>query len=137
MNEPQSPNTDENLRLLSMFHYIWAAMGILGLGFLALHYGMMSTMMDPEVMARDGKPPPQDMLRFMGMFKWFYVGFALYGITTMVLNVLAAQWIRARTHWMFCVVVAAINCISMPLGTVLGAFTLVLLTKPAVRASFR
>ena len=137
MNDPLPPTTDENLRLLSTFHYVWAAMGILGLAFLALHYGMMSTMMDPEVLAREGKPPPEDMLRFMGLFKWFYVGFGLFGITTMVLNVLAAQRIRARTHWMFCIVVAAINCISMPLGTVLGVFTIVMLTKPAVRASFR
>ena len=97
----------------------------------------MSAMMSPEVLAKADKPPPPEFLHFMGMFKWFYVAFGLYGITTMVLNVLAAMWISARRNWMFCMVVAAINCISIPLGTILGVFTLVILAKDPVRASFR
>ena len=137
MNTQDPQRTDENLRLLSTFHYIWAALGILGLGFLALHYSFMSSMLDPEVLARADKPPPPEMLRFMDMFKWFYVVFGLFGITTMVLNFLAATWIRARRNWTFCMVVAGINCISLPLGTILGVFTLVLLTRDPARQSFR
>jgi hypothetical protein len=136
MDAPQATTSDENLRQLSIFHYIWAAMGIFGLAFLALHYSFMTTMMDPGMLAKADKPPPPEMLHFMGMFKWFYLAFALYGVTTMVLNVLAAMWLRARRNWMFCMVVAGINCISMPLGTILGIFTIVVLSKDPVRESF-
>jgi len=37
---------------------------------------------------------------------------------------------------MFCVVMAGIACMFMPFGTVLGVFTLVVLTKPVVRELF-
>jgi len=133
MNSQAVPS-DEHLRLLSLFHYLWAGCGIFGLAFIALHYSFMSSMMDPARMGGAGQPPPPEM---MDMMRFMYVGFALYGITTMVLNVLAAMWIRTRTNWTFCMVVAGINCISIPLGTVLGVFTLVLLGKDAARARFR
>ena len=133
MNSQATP-TDEHLRLLSVFHYAWAGCGIFGLAFIALHYSFMSAIMDPARMAESGKPPPPEMMQMMQLM---YVGFALYGITTMVLNVLAAMSIRARSNWTFCMIVAGINCISVPLGTVLGVFTLVLLGKDAAREKFR
>ena len=137
MNAPPPPPSAEHLRLLSLFHYVWAAMGIFGFAFLVLHYGFMSAMMSQSMLAESGKPPPPHMQPMMGMFKWFYVAFGLYGITTMVLNALAAKWLRARRNWVFCMVVAGINCLSIPLGTVLGVFTIVVLAKDPVRLSFR
>ena|SRR5688572_11566144 len=133
MNSQAAPS-DEHLRLLSLFHYIWAGCGIFGLAFIALHYSFMSAMMDPARMADAGQAPPPEMMQMMRLM---YVGFALFGITTMVLNVLAAMSIRARSNRTFCMIVAGINCISVPLGTVLGVFTLVLLGKDAARAKFR
>jgi hypothetical protein len=136
MNTAEPLPSSDHLRLLSVFHYIWAGLGLVGLGFLALHYGFMQTMLDPDFLARQPDPPPPEMIRMFGLFKWMYLGFALFGITTMVLNFLAARWIAARSHWMFCVVVAALNCLSIPLGTILGVFTIVVLTKDPVRRSF-
>jgi hypothetical protein len=133
--EPASPSAD-HLRLLSVFHYIWAALGIFGLGFLALHWSIMSPMLDPEFLARQKNPPPPEMIRIFAHFGWFYAAFAVYGVTTMVLNALAGRWLQARRNRTFCIVVAALNCISIPLGTVLGVFTLVVLTKPDVQRSF-
>jgi hypothetical protein len=38
---------------------------------------------------------------------------------------------------MRCFVVAAIECIFMPFGTVLGVFTIIVLSRPSVKALFQ
>jgi len=37
---------------------------------------------------------------------------------------------------MFCLIVAGIICIFMPLGTILGVFTIIVLVRPSVKAMF-
>jgi len=37
---------------------------------------------------------------------------------------------------MFCFVVACIECLFMPFGTVLGAFTIIVLMRPSVKNLF-
>ena len=54
-------------------------------------------------------------------------------ITSGVLNVLSGLFLRARKHWTFSIVVAAIDCLHFPLGTVLGVFTIIVLIRPSVR----
>jgi len=57
--------------------------------------------------------------------------------------ILAALMVRAglklkrRQSYTFCFVVAAIECALMPMGTILGVFTLLLLYKPEVKELFR
>jgi hypothetical protein len=40
-------------------------------------------------------------------------------------------------HYIFCLVIAAVECIFMPFGTVLGVFTIIVLQRPTVKAMFR
>ena len=40
---------------------------------------------------------------------------------------------RSRT---FCIIVAALMCLSIPFGTILGVFTLIVLSRPSVRQLF-
>ena len=51
-------------------------------------------------------------------------------------RVLQGLQLRQRRRHTFCVVMAAIGCAFMPFGTVLGIFTLIVLTKPTVRSLF-
>ena len=37
---------------------------------------------------------------------------------------------------MYCLVVAAVECIFMPFGTVLGVFTIIVLMRPGVKERF-
>lgn len=122
-----------HLRLLSIFHYVFASLGLLAIGFLLLHYYMMSTMMDPAFFAKHDNPPPEG---FFDIFLWMYAIFGAICVIGMTLNVLAGRFLAQRRHWMFCAVVAGLNCLNMPLGTVLGVFTLVVLTRDAVRSGF-
>jgi hypothetical protein len=44
--------------------------------------------------------------------------------------------IRRRRHRMLSVVLACLACLNVPLGTMLGVFTLVMLTRPSVKALY-
>jgi hypothetical protein len=50
--------------------------------------------------------------------------------------IIIGRSLARQVHYMFCVVVAAIECIFMPFGTVLGVFTIVVLTRPSVKEMF-
>jgi len=53
-----------------------------------------------------------------------------------VLMIVAGRKLRRRAAHTFCIVIAAIECIFMPFGTVLGIFTLIVLTKESVKKLF-
>lgn len=53
-----------------------------------------------------------------------------------VLQFMAARRLRERRGARFCQVVAGLSCVSVPLGTLLGVFTFIVLARPSVQALF-
>ena len=58
------------------------------------------------------------------------------GWTAAVLLAWSGRCLAQRRRYIFCMVMAAIACLFVPLGTVLGVFTIVVLAKPEVKATF-
>lgn len=133
MNATPVSRDADHLRILAVFHYVFAGLALLGIGFLVVHYLIMRTVMSPEMLAQSPNPPPPE---FMRMFVWFYVFMGLLFVAGGVLNLLAGKRLRQRRSRMFCMVVAGLNCLQFPFGTVLGVFTLVTLSRDSVRAMF-
>ena len=131
---PLQPASESHLRLLAIFHYLFAGFGLLGLGFLGLHYAFMQNIVAMAERSPGGNPPPAG---FLDLFIWFYVLMGLLCLAGAALNVLAARSLQTRRRWMLCAIVAGLNCLQVPLGTVLGVFTLVVLNRPDVRPAFR
>lgn len=52
------------------------------------------------------------------------------------LMVYTGHCLKYRKHYIFCMVIAALCCISVPLGTILGIFTIIVLQRPEVKAIF-
>jgi len=132
---PDQLNRDsEHLRLLSIFHYVLA--GIVGLcACIPLIHVTIGVLMVSGRFPLDGGgqgPPPE--------FGWIFVimgsVFVLGGWTTAILLLSAAGRLRKRRNWTYCFVVACIGCLFMPLGTVLGVFTILTLSRPTVKAMF-
>jgi hypothetical protein len=143
---PTKPSTDrdeDHLLLLSIFHFILAGLGVLGLGFLMIHYTIMSTVFDNPHMwdhlkDKDGNPVPMPFnpSLFFNAFRWFYLFMGAWGIVSIIVNLVAGfrlrQW-RSRTFLLF---VAGFNCLNIPFGTVLGIFTIIVLTRASVRVRY-
>ncbi|MEZ5978495.1 MAG: hypothetical protein R3F34_09775 [Planctomycetota bacterium] len=124
----------EHLRLLSIFHYVLA--GITGVGalFPVIHLAVGIAILAGALPETAGEDPPE----FVG---WLFVAFAgvfiVVGLAMAYALFVAGRKlgrIRGRTY---CLVVAAISCVIVPLGTVLGVFTLVVLGRPSVQDLFR
>lgn len=123
----------DHLRLLAIFHFVLAGLAIVGLGFLLLHYAVMHTVItNPEMWKnqKGGGPPPE---QFFVIFKWFYFFFGVVLIAGGLGNLISGLFIRQKKHWVFSLVVAGINCVQFPFGTVLGVFTFVVLLRDSVR----
>lgn len=67
------------------------------------------------------------------MFKWFYIVFGAWLASSGILNLLSGVFIGRKRYREFSLVVAFINCVHIPFGTVLGVFTIIVLLRPSVR----
>ena len=125
---------EEHLRLLSIFHYVVSALAALFacIPTLYLVIGLFFLLAPQQVAGGGGPPPP-----FIG---WFFVIFGsvaiLLGLTFAAFVLAAGRALARRKHYMFCLVMGGVECVFMPFGTVLGVFTLVVLTQAAVKQLF-
>jgi hypothetical protein len=49
---------------------------------------------------------------------------------------MTGRFLAHRKYYMFCIVMAAVECLFMPFGTVLAVFTLVVLLRESVKRMF-
>jgi hypothetical protein len=120
-----------HLKLIAVFHFVLSALSIVGLGFLFLHWLLMHSFFErPEMWkAQKGGPSPAE---FFAIFKWFYAIGAVFIVTSGVANLVSGILIQRRSGRVFSLVVAGLNCLAFPVGTVLGIFTFLVLLRPSV-----
>ncbi len=122
----------EHLRLLSIFHYIVAGIALVFCLFPSI-YAVVGALMVTHRFDGAGKPPPP----FVGWaILCLGLGLVLCGLAFAVCLALAGRHLARHRHHTFCLVMAAIACTFMPFGTVLGVFTIIVLTRPSVRLLF-
>lgn len=124
-----------HLNVLAICHFVTAGLTLLGLGFLVLHFMIMNSVFNNPSLweGQHGKPPPPELWM---IFRWFYLICGGMLVTAGVLNFLSGWWLRARRHRVFSMVVAGLNCCQVPLGTVLGVFTFIVLMRDSVRRTY-
>jgi hypothetical protein len=123
---------EEHLRLLAIFHFVVAGLAFAGLGFLFLHYLLMSTVMNNPHLWQGKANQGPNPAEFFAIFKWFYLIMGTFMVLTAIGNLLSGLYLRRRQHRIFSFVVAALNCFHIPFGTVLGVFTIVVLVRESV-----
>jgi hypothetical protein len=112
------PQDESQLNLLSIFYYIFAGLGMLGGCFLVGHWWLMHALMTGKLGDSSDAPPPEAM----AIMQFIYVVTGFFMVVGMTLNVLTAVFLRRRKHRMFSMVVAGLNCLQFPFGTVLGGW---------------
>jgi hypothetical protein len=82
--------------------------------------------------------PEPAMSKFMGGTLIFSgcVGMLLCWADAVILF-LAGSFLARAEHRTFCLVVAALTCLSFPLGTLLGVFTIMVLSRDSVKTLFQ
>lgn len=127
---------EDHLRLLSIFHYVVAGMHAVCAMFPVLHLGIGAALVfAPEQLSSpDGEPPP-------ALVGWFFMAIAAtliaLGATLAACIALAGRFLSQRRRYLFCLVMACVMAaLSMPFGTVLGVFTIIVLMRPTVKVAF-
>jgi hypothetical protein len=126
----------EHLKLLSIFHYVVAVlMGTCACIFIVyIVLGVVFAFNPQVIQGPPGQPPPPPALG------WIFMAFGtiplLLGWSTAICVFLAGRFLARRKHYTYCLVMAAIACLFMPFGTVLGVFTIIVLLRPSVKPLF-
>jgi len=134
MDEPNKKDV-EHLRQLTIFHFVSAGLGLAGLVFLALHFSIMQAVFsNPDLFKNSRGGPPA--AEFFAIFRWFYAIGGTWFLISSLVNLLSALYMRKRKYRTFSMVVAGFNCLYMPLGTLLGVFTFIVLGRDSVIAIY-
>jgi hypothetical protein len=133
---PPPPNNDQqHLKLLSIFHYVMAGLSGVGtlLSFSYIGLGAMFVSM-PESMTTSsddlGATGIGWIFLVIGII-WFLVGLAFT-----ICLIVCGRCLSRRTGYWFTVILAGVQCLSVPLGTALGVCTLIVLLRDSVKVLY-
>ncbi len=122
----------EHLKLLAIFHYVAAGMTALVACIPLLHFFV------GLALSTGAFPDTDPEARTIGVvFMALAAIFILAGWTLALLIAFAGRSLQQRRRYMYCLVVAGIECLFMPVGTVLGVFTIIVLVRDSVKELFR
>lgn len=128
----QRAKDEQQIRLLATFHYVLAAVGGLFACFPLIHVAIgILFLTAPESFANGKGPPPPGWLGIL----FIVVGsvFVMIGWAMAICTLISGRYLARHQKRMFSFVVAAVLCAFMPFGTVLGIFTIVVLSKDSVK----
>ena len=122
---------EQHLQLLAIFHYIVGGLAALFACFPLIHLTIGLVMVFGGFSGNQAPPA------FVG---WLFIilggGFFLVGQSLAICIVIAGRFLARRKRYLFVFVVACCECLFMPFGTVLGVFTIVLLSRESVKGAF-
>jgi hypothetical protein len=138
MDIPQQARDDiideEHLRLLSIGHYITGGLCIAFASIFIFHFVfILAAALYPEMFSGPGQPhqgPPD------GFFTIFAVVFGMIILAGWIfggLTIYVGRCIKKRMRRTLTFVMACLNIMFIPFGTVLGVFTLIVLSRPNVK----
>lgn len=148
----------DQLRLLSIFHYIVGGLTMVFALIPLIHVTIGASMLTnanllefhSEQTTGHGdnlEPAPLPMQQSTAvrsavpsivawMFVVFGATFVIAGEALGICLLMAGRALARRRSYLFVFVVACVQCVFFPFGTALGVFTLIVLTRPSVKARF-
>ncbi len=121
----------EQLKLLAIFHYVAAGMAALVACIPIMHFFMGLALATGAL--GDSDPGTRPVGFGIMAFAAFFI---VAGWTFAALVAFAGRSLQTHRRYTYCLVMAGIECIFMPVGTVLGVFTIIVLVRDSVKALF-
>jgi hypothetical protein len=130
-----TPEDESHLNTLAICHYIYAGLlglgGLLGLLYVAIGIVVASSTLPAG--GHGGGPPPAAI---GGLFAAFGAIFVLIAWGCAAAVAYSGVSLKRRQRRTLSFVVACVCCLNVPLGTALGVFTLVVLSRASVKALY-
>lgn len=122
----------EHLRLLSIFYYVLGGLTALFSCVFIIHIVMGLFFLVAPNSGHGGAPPKA----FGALFALLGFMAVIIGWISAALMVFTGRFLSQRKHYVFCLVIAGLCCLSVPFGTILGVFTIIVIQRPEVKAMF-
>jgi hypothetical protein len=127
---------EEQLRLLSIFHYVCAGLAAFVACFPIIHLVIgMVLLLNPNLFATPNAQPHPEVFVAL-MFVVMASVFIVLGWTFAACVAYAGRCLARRKKYTFCIVMAGVLCLFMPFGTILGVFSIIVLMRPTVKTLF-
>lgn len=126
--DPQQLADISHLRTLAVCHYVWG-------GFTALISTVLILFL-LFVMRMTTRPAPGGAPPVMWM-EWVMIGMVAIMWVIGVLTIYSGYCLANRRLRTFSLIMAGINCLSVPIGLVLGVFTFIVLFRPSVHMMYQ
>lgn len=129
----QARQDSDHLNILSICYIVSGILILVGAFGMAAYFSLIGLIMAAAGASsglHSGSPLPAGIFLFMAVFFALLIG-AIGG-----LMLYAGKCIKQRQQITWVMVAAGLSCLHMPLGTLLGIFTFVVLSRPSVKALF-
>ena len=117
-------------RKLRVLGWVYYSLGVCGLLMTAAGFPVIRNVLN--AVRRQAAPPPV-VLVLKSVLVLSLVASAAMGVAI----IRAGYSMRTCRHRHFCIVVSALICLSVPIGTIIGIFALIVLSRPDVKDGFR
>lgn len=125
----------EQLNLLAIFHYVVGGLAAL-FSFFPLFYSVIGGFL----LYAAGHPSPNSQEPPPAFLGWIFIllgaVFFITGVTMAICILIAGRCLSRRKGYSFTLVIACIECLFLPFGTILGVFTIVALSRKSAKALF-
>ena len=123
---------NDTLNLLSVLFYVMGGLIALFSLFPIIHFivGFVLTTMPST---KDGEQIPKIFGLIFMILPLFFI---IIGETFAICVIMAGRMLRQRHSYVFCLAIAGVLCLFMPLGTLLGVFTIITLMKEETKELF-
>lgn len=127
---------ETHLNNLAVAHYVVGGLMALCSCMPLLHMGIGLSMVlgGDDFFQMEGNPPPE-------FFGWMFFGlgllFFLMGQAFSISIIVSGRFLKRRKNYLFSFILACLSCAFFPFGTLLGVFTVIVLSKEPVKELFR
>ncbi len=135
-HDPAAYADHEHLKLLAIFHYVLGGIMLAAAFCPSFHlvFGLVMIFNPSVFEGQSGEP--EGLLLMGGIMSAIAALMMLAGWVCGGLVIYAGRSIANRRRRAFCLVMAAIESLFIPLGTILGVFTIIVLLRPSVVRQF-
>lgn len=124
----QAAQDAEHLRLLRIGFLVWGGISVLFALFPLIHVTIGTALLAGALGGQGEGEPALVGLLFVAVGGMLSLMFGLIAAAELY----AARCLRERRRRTFCLIAAGVACLGFPVGTALGIFTIIVLTRPTV-----
>jgi len=131
-----APRGEQHLGQLAIGYYVLGGLFVPVSFFFVIYAVIGAAFLNGDMpQGHGGQPPPPDL--FGWMFLAIGLGGVLVGLTMAALTIFAGRCLAQKKNLTFVYIMAGLLCTNMPLGTLLGVLTFVVLSNDLTRSLFQ